>query len=165
MMKPPRKFELNFVLAGYSRRFDATVDESVPTDHPAFTIFQQFDGLHIHSNQGTGVECETSDIAFQPIEGVPQFVSDWEKRLDTKLIGVAIVFNGSGQVWVSDTNDFYLTRDSNDGFGWLGNTFERLVECLLEGHRDSPMFKPDEEKRIIAGGTVKKDDPRVHSWS
>ena len=134
-MKPPKKFELNFVLAGYSRRFNVDVDDSVPRDHPAYEILQHFDGLHIHPNLQSGIECAPADIAFQLINSIPQLAAEWQTRLETSLIGIALVAGGNDQLWVSTNNKFYMTSNETKIFGEIGDSFDEVIENLLEGRK------------------------------
>ena len=164
MFLPPAQFAAHFVAAGWSENRTVTPDARVPREHPAWELLSSFDGIHITPTTDSGVECATSDIAFRFLADRCNVVSDWESRLGTVLIGVALTSKKYGHLWIAQDGRFFSSNDVTDSFSFVADDFHDCVKNFLTGVWHKPLLAPGETTAMIYGVNLTLGDDRIYDW-
>jgi len=158
----PQSVEHLFLSAGWF------ADRIVPgaglseLSHPAAGIFSMFAGLHVEPTTAVGIECGTSDIAFELPDFDDASTTKWEAALRTRLVTIALVGNEhSGLLVATDGRCFELSY-MHDCLGYLGQDFAESVERLLLGIRAKPMLRPDQDSVVMYGETYARNHPALY---
>jgi hypothetical protein len=139
------------------------LSSAVPPDHPAVAILSNLGGLTVGVS-GTGIECATSDIAFQELSLTDETRDVWVGLLDTELVGIAQVCHGHGLLYVDSEGRCYGASQIHDAFYFEGTSFGEATERLLLGRRSRPMLRPDQHVLQLYGEEFRADDPSVYRW-
>jgi len=160
----PNSVEQLFVLAGWSPGRRIVVPEQVPAHHLAHQVLAEFGGLNV-GQTGSGVECATSDVAFQQVLGDDLFVRSWSELLQSRLVGVAEVHNAHGELYIDAVGRWFVASLMSDSICFTGSSFQEAMERLLLGRRCRPMLRPGQYKTSMYGETFEAGDPRVYRYS
>jgi hypothetical protein len=139
------------------------VPVAVPSDHPAFDVLAELGGLTV-GKCGAGIECATSDLAFEWSDFADDTVTWWGQRLRTHLIKVAEYHHVHGELYVDSAERCFSASLVDDNFSFIGDTFGEGVERLLLGKRSRPMLRPNQKSVIFYGEEYRRGDPRIYPW-
>ena len=133
-------------------------------DHPAAAIFSMFAGLHVEPITAVGIECATSDIAFELPDFGDTSHTKWEAALQTRLVTIALVSNEhTGLLVATDGRCFELSY-MHDCLGYLGQDFAESVERLLLGIKARPMLRPDQDSVVMYGETFTRNHSALYAY-
>ena len=135
----------------------------VPPDHPAREILSDRSGTTV-AGTGSGVECTCSDIQFRLLDRhfyLPKLI-DWERLLETVLIGIADVHHGHGELYVASDGMCYCLSCVHDAFSFLGKTFCDAEHGLVTGMRAKPMVHPSQDSVTLWGEVFDRRSPHVY---
>lgn len=135
--------------------------------HPAVAALQSLAGLHI-GQVGKGRECASSDIEFDWREA--HFTSEdaddallcWEQRLNTRLIPLAEVHHGHGQLLMAGDGRCFCW--SFVGMCFEGENLQQALEHLLLGIRSRPMLEPGQPSTQLYGRRYKAGAPEIYPY-
>ncbi|MEM8882790.1 MAG: SUKH-3 domain-containing protein [Planctomycetota bacterium] len=154
--------------AGWSpdRRVELSADclNAVEGGHPAGPILESLTGVSIESG-GAGIECATSDVAFQWLGGNPhEKVQTWAGLLGTQLVGVAEVHHAHGELYVAADGRCFGMSMIHDAFWLEGESFGEAVDRLARGLRSRPMLRPEQTSVRMWGVEFDRASPELYRW-
>ncbi len=164
MVYLPDSVQSRFVAAGWQPERRVAVSAAVPADHPALAILAAFGGLIVTPEDDTGEECATNDLAFHELWPAPSITEAWSQLLDTKLVGVADVHRGHGELYVAADGRCFGASCVHDAFYFEGASFAEAVERLLLGRRSRPLLRPDQSSVTLYGVQFKWDSPEIYRY-
>ena len=156
MLEPPQRIRHEFVEAGWTPTRFIPVPTYVPQDHPAAQVLAQFSGLTVGKAQA-GQECATTDLSFRPSppDGNDNEIATWQELLQTRLISIADVTHGHGELFVDETFRFFYFE---------GGSFAHAMENLLIGIRARPMLRPDQATVTLYGIKYTSESPELYRY-
>jgi hypothetical protein len=163
MVELPESVRPLFIAAGWYPGRRAPVSSAVPIFHPAAEILAEFGGLTVEP-RGEGEECGPNDIAFRelwPDESISQV---WADLLGTRLVGVADLHHGHGELYAAADGRFFGRSCVHDAFWLEGGSFSEAVERSLLGRRSRPVLRPDQSSVTLYGVQFTADSPEVYRY-
>lgn len=149
-----------FELAGFQLPRNVAVHPAVPCDHPAYSLLARLGGIHI----GLGPDNEILDeIRNDVVFEYYRYVGEWERLLDTKLIGVAETHQRHGLLVVAEDERFFTISGMHDAMGFVGCGFSDAMDNLLFA-QSAPMIRPDQEFVKWYGIKYRHGDPGRYSY-
>ncbi|MCE9637841.1 MAG: SUKH-3 domain-containing protein [Planctomycetes bacterium] len=138
LCEPPTRVRAMFERAGWAPGRRVAVSDEVPRGHPAHAILASFSGLSV-GECGPGEECARSDMVFRDLLEDASTVRTWETVLKTRLVSVASVHRGHGEMYVASDGQCYGASRNDGAFYFEGASFSEAVERRVFGRR-SPML-------------------------
>lgn len=151
-----------FIAAGWHPARRVRVSTSISIDHPAHTILSAFGGLHVKPDREAGEECGPDDLHFQECARDESYEDVWDALLGTRLIGVALVHQGHGQMYVADDGRCFGSSFVHEAFWFAGQTFGDAVERCLLGRRSQPMLAPNQASVRLYGIEYTRDSLELY---
>jgi hypothetical protein len=164
MIELPESVKPLFAVAGWRPGRRSAVSSAVPADHPAATILSMFGGLTVTPAGDAGEECATSDLAFQELEPDESVTEVWGGLLGTRLVGVAEVHRGHGELYVAADGRCFGHSLMHDAFSFEGASFAEAMERSLLGRRSRPMLRPDQPSVTLYGVQYTAGSPEVYRY-
>jgi hypothetical protein len=140
------------------------VPPSVPAGHPAAAILAEFGGLTVDPGRDAGEECATNDLAFLALWPDESITRIWGELLGTRLVGIAEVHSGHGELYVAADGRCFGRSCIHDAFYFEGASFAETVERSLLGRRSRPMLRPDQSSVTLYGVRFTADSPEVYQY-
>jgi hypothetical protein len=137
---------------------------AAPLHHPASSILSAFSGLHV-GQVGDGDTCAASDIDFQPLDLDEATILEWSRLLATHLVGVGLVHNGHGELWVASDGRCFGRSLIHEAFWLDGEIFSQAMEGLLRGLRARPLIHPKQTSVMLYGDVFTRDHPDVYDFT
>lgn len=148
-MDVPDSIRREFAAAGWKTDRQVSVDPHVCQEHPAFSILQNFGGLHV-GIIGNGVECGKSDIEFGWIDLAEHWpLFDWPELSTLELVGIAEVHHRHSISAIDRSGRCFGIFE--DGLCFEGQTWREAFERLLLGYRSRPILLPGQEEVMLYG--------------
>jgi len=164
LIELPESVKSRFIAAGWHPARRVTVPSSVPADHPAAAILAMFGGLTVTPAREAGEECATDDLAFQELEPDEPATGVWGVLLGTRLIGVAEMHRGHGELYVAGDGRCFGRSLVHDAFYFEGASFPEAMERSLLGRRSRPMLRPDQSSVTLYGIQYTADSPEIYRY-
>lgn len=132
------------------------------TPHPAVWALANLDGLQVGS-KGAGKECARSEVTFKFIE-TSEYVLVWARRLNTRLVGLAEVDHGYGELYMDAHGRCFVYECVGGTLTFAGETLECALRVVLFGLRTRPMLAPGEYSVTQYGRLYQRTDPEIYHW-
>lgn len=142
-----------------------SVDQSVPSGHPAAAVLEQFGGLRVGSCEG-GEECASSDIVFGYTDDYQRdaIVLEWQRLLSTTLVNIGEVHHSHGALFTDNSGACYGMSLIHDAFWFEGSSFGESVERVLLGRKSKAMLRPDQGSISLYGERITDEHPNAYDW-
>ena len=164
MVEVPDSVRPRFVAAGWYPGRQAAVSSAIPADHPAATLLAAFGGLTVTPDREAGEECAPHILAFHELFPNPSITEVWAGLLGTRLIGVADVDHGHGELYVAADGRCFGRSCVHDAFYFKGASFAEAAERALLGRRYRPLLRPDQPSVRLYGIPFTADSPEVYTY-
>ena len=139
MLELPKSVLPLLIAAGWVPGRRATVEQGIPSDHPAVAILAEFGGLHVRtkSDNRSDVVFEYHDITKDPLFTL------WQELLKTRLIYVGQSADGYEYFLVDHSGRWFQASVMNCAIEFVGYAFAEAVErILLIGMQDLNCHRP-----------------------
>jgi hypothetical protein len=150
-VEPPESVRPLFVAAGWRPGRQVAVSPSVPAEHPTAAILSALGGLKVAPDRKSGEECAPNDLAFRELWPDEFITRVWGKLLGTRLVGIADMHYGHGQLYIAADGRCFGRSLIHDAFYFEGASFAEAVERSLLGRRARPMLRPDQRSVMLYG--------------
>jgi hypothetical protein len=164
MIDVPESVRPRFIAAGWNPGRQAVVPAAIPAGHPAAAILAAFGGLIVTPDRDTGAECAPDDLAFRALWPDKSITEVWGRLLGTRLIGVADMHCGHGELYVAADGRCFGQSCVHDAFYFEGTSFAEAVERALLGRRVRPMLRPDQPSVTLYGVRFTADSPELYRY-
>ena len=142
-----------------------TLPGDLPSGHPAAEILARYDGLKV-GECITGHDCATSDVFFRarPADDDDEEIAGWQHLLNTRLVSIADVHHGHGELFVCSSGRLFLRSYVHDAFGFQGESFASGMENLLLGMQTRPMLRPGQQSVTMYGVKYTQESPELYKY-
>jgi hypothetical protein len=160
----PLDLRFRFVAAGWYPGRAVRVPLWVPTKHPAGDILAAFGGLTLSPGGRVGEECAKSDLSFKDLRPYSADAEVWCRLLGTRLVGVADVDSGHGELYVAEDGRCFGLSCIHDAFYFEGVTLMEAVRRAMHGRRARPLLRPDQPSVDLYGIQFNATSPEVYRY-
>jgi SUKH-3 immunity protein len=164
MVDVPQSVRPRFITAGWYPGRRVPVSETVPADHPAAAILAAFGGLTVTPDREAGEECASDDLAFRELSPDVSIIEVWAGLLGTRLVGVAEMHRGHGELYVATDGRCFGRSCVHDAFYFEGVSFAEAAERALFGRRSRPLLRPDQSSVTLYGDHFTADSTEVYRY-
>lgn len=165
MIELPESVTPLFVAAGWHPNRCVDVPSSVPPDHPAAAVLAALGGLTIIPDRDEGEECAPNNLTFEALGSDDSITGVWGELLGTRLVGVAQVEHGHGELYVAADGRCFGRSQMHDAFYFEGSSFAEAAERLMLGRRSRPMLRPDQPSVDLYGITYTADSVELYRYT
>ena len=88
----------------------------------------------------------------------------WAGLLGTRLVGVADMHHGHGELYVAADGRCFGRSCVHDAFYFEGATFAEAAERAMLGRRSQPLLRPDQSSVTLYGIRFTTDSPEVYRY-
>ena len=163
--EPPLRVRHLFERAGWTFGRCVAVPHDVPAAHPAREILASFSGLTVTPDEVRGEECARADLAFSYYPDRSKSAPAWESLLRTRLVSIADVHHGHGELYVAADGRCFGASLVHDAFYFEGASISEAVERNLLGRRSRPMLRPEQSEIHLYGITYTRASPELYRYS
>lgn len=164
MVELPESVRLRFLEAGWYPGRRVEVSAAVPANHPAAAILAAFGGLTVVPDHEAGEECAPDDLAFRELESDESITEVWARLLGSRLVGVAEMHHGHGELYVAADGRCFGRSLMHDAFYFEGGSFAEAVERAMLGRRSRPLLRPNQASVTLYGIQFTADSPEVYRY-
>jgi SUKH-3 immunity protein len=164
MVDVPESVRPQFLAAGWFPGRRVAVSAAIPADHPAAAILAAFGGLTVTPDRAAGEECAPDDLAFREFWPDESITEVWGRLLDTRLVGVAEMHHGHGELYVAADGRCFGRSCIHDAFYFEGASFVEAAERAMLGRRSRPLLRPDQSSVILYGILFTADSREVYRY-
>lgn len=164
MIELPESVRPRFLKAGWFPARRVAVSAAVPNEHPAADILAAFGELTVTPERKAGEECATNDLAFQELFPDESITEVWGKLLGTRLVGIAEVHHGHGELYVAADGRCFGRSCIHDAFYFEGASFAEAAERAMFGRRARPLLRPDQSSVTLYGIEFTADSPELYRY-
>jgi hypothetical protein len=165
MIQLPDSVQQDFVAAGWHPGRQVEVSAEVPAGHPAWEILKAFGGLVIPEREPEPGWPVIEEFVFGLLTPVPAIISDWERFLHSRLVGIAEVHSGHAELYIDATGRCFGLSLMHDAFYFHGSSFVDAVEGLLTRRRSRPMLRPGQSSVMLYGERYTATSPELYRYS
>lgn len=164
MLELPESVLSRFVAAGWFPGRQVGVSPNVPVGHPAAAILAAFGGLSVTPDRAAGEECAPNDLEFRELWPDESITEVWSGLLGTRLVGVADVHHGHGELYVATDGRCFGRSCVHDAFYFEGVSLAEAAERALFGRRSRPLLRPDQPSVSLYGEEFTADSPDLYRY-
>jgi hypothetical protein len=164
MVEVPESVRPRFIAAGWHCGRRVAVTAAVPADHPAHAILAAFGGLTVTPDREAGEECAPDDLAFRELWPDESITEVWAGLLGTRLVGVADMHHGHGELYVAADGRCFGRSCVHDAFYFEGASFAEAAERAMLGRRSQPLLRPDQSSVTLYGNRFTANSPEVYRY-
>ena len=145
-----------FRAAGWFEGRHVAVEAAVPTGHPAMAVLAELGGLALVDPAPS-----VCSVAFQHVTEGASILAEWEAVLETKMVGIAEVDNGHGELYMTQGGQVISCSLVHPACSLVGRTFAEAMEAIGRGERSRPMLLPEQPAVTLYGVVFRQGEPDV----
>jgi hypothetical protein len=160
----PETIRQQFLDAGWHPGRSVAVSDSVPADHPARDVLAAFGGLTILESDPDPDWPPIEELVFRELRPSPDVTAIWGPLLRTRLIGIAVVHDAHGELYIASDGKCFGFSNIHPAFYFRGASFAEAIEGMLLGRRARPMLLPGQQSVTLYGERFTADSPEVYRY-
>lgn len=163
MIVPPDELKANFTRAGWTGE-PRDVNQPSNDNHVGWKVLRAFNGLHVHPDSTSGLECAANDVHFQNVTPLCEVAEKWQTLLNTRLMGIAFTHKRYAVLWIASDGFVFTSNDITDVFGFVGKNIGIAIRNEMTGIRGNPLMADDESILSYYGDDHHRGDSRLFDW-
>ena len=134
-------------------------NSTISVDHPAYSIIESFDGLHVKHEMVNelGLDSRDADIEFKWLPSLWPSAAVWSERLNLQFVGVGLTRRSYSQLWVSNDGRYFYSNDITDHFEYVADCWETAIVNVLTSAPTRELLE--------TGPPPIRGDERFYDWT
>lgn len=153
-----------FIKSGWTENHSANVPANIPLSHPAHEILRVFGGIKLLEIDCPDGEEPIEEYVFRPLSTTWREITNWSKRIRSKLIGIAEVHNDHGELYVDETGRCFSNSLIHDAFAFAGDSLSDTLQGTINHRKNRPLLRPWQPSVSMYGEWIMQGDPRVYDY-
>ena len=156
-----------FLECDWTPHYRAAVPDSIPRDHPAYDVLENFGGIKLLERDCSADDEPIVEFYFRAVvyREVDSWMRRWERRLRTTLISIAEEHNGHAELYIDSYGRCFSNSLMHACFMFAGETFVDMLIGQLHHRRKRPLLPRFQHSVHIYGEEIYRGDPRIWDYT